>query len=244
VPVPPIPEAGYTFMPPECAVSSLVAILLFTAEIVLLLSLLPTLLAIGLAGDDGQLPLPSWMLLSEDHFSTILEAFTTWQMLLLAIHFGVVIMWHSAAADVPPLLGAQVVNFSAGAAWYWIVPGANLLLPLQAIRETWHLSRNPKGLNHSSRGTDPLLMVWWGAFIATVLGCTAKLLLEKEFSVSKEFTRIEYLRGPKAMLAALQSATWIIHLVLFICIIIVIYRRQSNQLKGVNLPSRQRRRRV
>ncbi len=240
--VPPIPEAGYTFMPPECALSSMVAIIVFTIEIVLLLALLPTLLAMGLAGDDGASLLPPWLLLSESHLADFFDILIPWQVLLLAIHFGTVIMWHSATADVPPLLGAEVVHHSAGSAWWWAVPGANLIIPLQAVRETWNLSRNPKAWSNGSMSTNPALMLWWIAFLAAVFCRVAQLLLTMNSSVVNELTRADYLRGPKMLLAAGLSCTWIVHLILFIYIVVVIYRRQRAQLKGTSLPGRRRRR--
>jgi GYF domain 2 len=243
VPVPPAPELMPSkFMPPECALSALLAIVVFTCEIVLLAAMLPSLIAVGFGSDGQPLQLPEWMMLERDGFGSVIAALAPWQWLLVAIHFGVVIMWHSATADMPPLLGAEVVHFSAGSAWWWAVPGANLLMPLRALRETWNLSRNPRAWSYGSMTTNPALMVWWAAFLGAIFFRAAQYLLIANDSAVRGAAREEHLKGLKTTLTLLQSGFWILHLAFFIYIVVVLYQRQSAQLKGTAPVAKRRRR--
>ena len=88
--------------------------------------------------------------------------------------------------------------------------------------------------------TNPALMLWWGAFLAAVFLHVAQWLLISTHSSVRETARAEYLKGPKSMLETLETSMWMIHLLVFIYIIVVIYRRQSAQLKGLSLPIRRR----
>jgi hypothetical protein len=100
--------------------------------------------------------------------------------------------------------------------WGWIVPGANLVVPLQFVGDIWRASR-PRGNNTGM----PLVLLWWAAFLATTAG---SLWLQWGVPDPDEATDLAGLVDIVRELATIAAVTTVAECLAGVLAIVVVFR--------------------
>jgi hypothetical protein len=216
---PPAPtELRRTTMPLECTVASALAIAALTVQIIYLLS----------------------QLFSGNVLDPLLAAKSSgiqnWALICLAIYVIAVILWQAATSDVPALYGAEVAAYTPSHAVLWLIPGLNIYHAMYAMREIWTFSKDPRAWTRNGVRGNTLTRIWWLALFGAALATLIELTIRRNLGKSLTDGRMNHWQEILAYLSFGRSLLWILHLILFVIIIIQIYRRQASTLK--NPPTR------
>lgn len=184
------------------------------------------LCALALIGLEAVPEILSPVLDSVDGIWPLVNASSSWRSIVFLL---LLIFWQGCAfSSLRQMYGDALMEHGPASGFWWVIPIANLFMPLLCMRELRHLSRKRRHVPQVGMPFGPVL---WSMQAGLVVGIALKVLLHLRYKNAAPMWENGQMDATTLLIEVLFYAAWLVYFVLLTNLAVGNLRQQHQLLR-------------